>query len=244
MVDCGDCQDSVIAVPRGRSNTPVMSVTDALTYSNELGRTLRSFMFTSRSDKPTVLDEVNFGGIDLTDSSFAGCELQGCNFANANLSRVNFSDCFIGGTTFAGADLIGARFTEATIDGVDFANACLHNALFDNAVCSCTTFHGARLQGAVFNGCAWDGLEINGVLLDPLYLAPSAVSIVGNTLDWFVSFDDKQFTCVDDAREYILSATDEGVYRGATVDRVIAAFEMMDCVIASHQRRVSRQFYA
>lgn len=108
------------------------------------------------------LRNVNFSGLDLTNTLFERCDLTGANFSGTNLSGAVFSEAILNEADLSGcnlekANLSKASFRNAVLDGVTATgNTIIHtdftNARLRKARLSQLTVIECQLEGADFGG--------------------------------------------------------------------------------------------
>jgi len=91
---------------------------------------------------PTIFDEINLSGKDLSYSDFEYAHFKNTNLMNANLRYAIFLAADLTDANLTGADLFGASFAFANLSGVNLSGAILDE----------TNFHKADLIGQDFTG--------------------------------------------------------------------------------------------
>jgi uncharacterized protein YjbI with pentapeptide repeats len=93
----------------------------------------------------------DFGGQDLSESSFAGAVGRQANFDGADLHGAIFTQ-----GAFAEASFRGANLTNVLMDRVDFAGADFTGALLQGVIASGSSFAGATVTDADFSDAILD----------------------------------------------------------------------------------------
>ena len=88
---------------------------------------------------------------DLTESNFAGIEVEGAIFKEHDLSGSDFTESNLVNVNFDGCDLSSATFARAELSEVSFCGAILNGTKFNNANISYCDFTDADLSGADFS---------------------------------------------------------------------------------------------
>ncbi|MDT9203917.1 MAG: Rid family detoxifying hydrolase [Limnospira sp. PMC 1286.21] len=91
------------------------------------------------------LGERDFPGVDLSYTTWKGCNLSEINLEGADLSNSDFQEM-----TFDHANLKNCNFSGSTFQSVQFVNANLTNACFIKSDLQTIDFSGADLTGAQF----------------------------------------------------------------------------------------------
>lgn len=104
------------------------------------------------------LDDLDLGGIVLTNAVFARASLFGAKFGDANLIGANFTDATLIVADFAGANLGRANLSSAMLGGAELKGVNLKNATLTGAFLGKTT----RLAGANLAGVKLDHAWIEG----------------------------------------------------------------------------------
>jgi len=116
--------------------------------------------FKGKVGHPTIFDEVNLSGKDLSYSDFEYAHFKNTNLTNANLRYA----------IFLATDLTGAHLTGADLKGTSFAFANLSDVDLSGVILDQSNFHKADLTGqdftGVFNNLITKSLFINAYLSD------------------------------------------------------------------------------
>lgn len=76
----------------------------------------------------TTINQVNFGGLDLSSADFSEANLNGVDFSSSNLSNANFRGANMTGVILNSANLINANLSDSTLTAVKLRNTSLDNA--------------------------------------------------------------------------------------------------------------------
>ncbi len=119
---------------------------------------------------------VNFEGLDLSQSDFAGAHFGRANMRGATLEGVNLegsdlANASLQGAVFGEANLQDAMFEDADLQGASLRYVNARRCFFENANLEQADFHGADLReadfaGANFRGSILEQANLEGAQLD------------------------------------------------------------------------------
>jgi uncharacterized protein YjbI with pentapeptide repeats len=78
-----------------------------------------------------LLEQVDFGNTDLSESRMCWNDFVDCNFSGADLSRCDLRASLFDGCKFVGANLTGADLRRSSFEDCDFTGAVLAGAVAD-----------------------------------------------------------------------------------------------------------------
>jgi uncharacterized protein YjbI with pentapeptide repeats len=134
-----------------------------------------------------VVENSDFSGTELDESSFTRVEFRDCRMSGALLTRCSFRDVLLTGcrlddanfrmseadaVTFEGADLRQSDFYGANLRGVRFFDCDLTGAEFSKAQAEGARFHGSELAGLK------GALALAGAVIDSSQVYPVALGVL------------------------------------------------------------------
>ena len=100
-------------------------------------------------------------GLDLTETDFSNCNIEGADFVNADLTSSSFADSRLTDVKFEGCDLSSVDFTRANMVECSFADSVLNGADFSYSKADYCNFADADTAGAVFQGADLSGSDFS-----------------------------------------------------------------------------------
>ena len=94
-------------------------------------------------------NEISGSPIDLSETDFAGCNVEGAIFDNIDLTSSSFADSTLTEVKFIGCDLTSVDFNRATLVECSFNESILNGTDFSYAKVDYCNFADADLAGAI-----------------------------------------------------------------------------------------------